>query len=205
MKYYEVWGWDTFAGEDYFCGRYLTRQEAVEALLQKEKEVEKTQDEEIRDTYSITVITENEIEEREKEQNRINIEKTAEASFNVKHLTLHIRELLRLFKNAWEKTDPIDLLRKNEEENKLIQEVTCNNEEDCFSQIGFSTLHSNGWLIVSINVTVRSGKYFHGGRITSNHVFINSRRAMLEWADTKEALDDCTNKIKELIKTFYKD
>ena len=104
MKYYEVWGQDTFAGEDYFCGRYLTRQEAVEALLQKEKEVEKTQDEEIRDTYSIIVITENEIEEREKEQNRINIEKAAEVSFNVKHLTLHIRELLRLFKNAWEKT-----------------------------------------------------------------------------------------------------
>ena len=205
MKYYEVWGWDTFAGEDYFCGRYLTRQEAIEALRQQERKVEKTQDKEIRDTYSITVITEDENEEREKDKNRVNIEKAAEASFNIKHLTLCIRKLLRLFKNAWENEDPIDLLRKNEEESRLIQEVTCNNEEDCFTQIGFSTFHSNGWLIVSINVTVRSGRYFHGGCITSPQVFINSRQAMLEWADTKEALDECTNKIKELIKTFYKD
>ena len=37
MKYYEVWRQDTFAGEDYFCGRYLTRQEAVEACKKRKK------------------------------------------------------------------------------------------------------------------------------------------------------------------------
>lgn len=41
MRYYEVWGWDTFAGEEYFCGRYNTRKEAVKELLKKEKRCRK--------------------------------------------------------------------------------------------------------------------------------------------------------------------
>lgn len=57
MKYYEVWGWDTFAGEDYFCGRYTSYEEAERVIRKKEKEVESTQDKELQDVFSIVEIT----------------------------------------------------------------------------------------------------------------------------------------------------
>ena len=32
---YEVWGWDTFSSESYFCGRFDTKEEALTVLNQK--------------------------------------------------------------------------------------------------------------------------------------------------------------------------
>lgn len=34
MIYYEVWGWDTFSSESYFCGRFISRK-AAEADVNK--------------------------------------------------------------------------------------------------------------------------------------------------------------------------
>jgi hypothetical protein len=205
MRYYEVWGWDTFAGEEYFCGRYNTRKEAVKELLKKEKGVEKTQDESIRDTYSILEVTDDEIEKREKEENRICREKMAERSFNPKHLTECVRELLGLFKDAWENIDPAELSKNEEEKRTLTQEVECRDEKNCFSRITLDTFYNNGWIIVGIRVSVRSGEYYHGGNIKNSCVYINSLQEMLQWVDTREAVEDCSDKIKELINAFYKD
>ncbi len=105
MRYYEVWGWDTFAGIDYFCGRYMTRKEAVEELLTQKKEAEETQDKEIRDTFSIVEVTDDEILKWE-EAFRIYQGKMAEKSFNPEYLTQCVRELLELFKDALEHIDP---------------------------------------------------------------------------------------------------
>lgn len=202
MRYYEVWGWDTFAGEEYFCGRYNTRKEAVKELLKKEKGVEKTQDESIRDTYSILEVTDDEIEKREKEENRICREKMAERSFNPKHLTECVRELLGLFKDAWENIDPAELSKNEEEKRTLTQEVECRDEKNCFSRITLDTFYNNGWIIVGIRVSVRSGEYYHGGNIKNSCVYINSLQEMLQWVDTREAVEDCSDKIKELIMPF---
>jgi len=42
MIYYEVWGRDTFAGETYFCGRYISRKEASRMSKKYEEEVAKS-------------------------------------------------------------------------------------------------------------------------------------------------------------------
>lgn len=205
MKYYEVWGWDTFAGEEYFCGRYNTRQEAVKELSKKEKEVKKTQDEGIRDTYSIAEVTDDEIIKREEAEERIQLEKTAEKSFNPEQLTECVRKLLGLFKDALENIDPAELQKKEEEEYTLSQEVECRDEKNCFSRIALDTFYNNGWLIVGIRVTVRGGEYYHSGNIKNSCVFIKSLQEMLSWVDTREAVEDFSDKIKGLINSFYKD
>lgn len=56
MIYYKVWGYDTFANEDYSCGQYTTYEEAEKVLKEKEANVEKTQDEVLRGTFSIVKI-----------------------------------------------------------------------------------------------------------------------------------------------------
>lgn len=57
MIYYEVWGWDTFAGEEYFCGRYTSRELAESVCKKKREDVAKTQDKGLRDTFSIVEIS----------------------------------------------------------------------------------------------------------------------------------------------------
>lgn len=49
--------------------------------------------------------------------------KKAERSFNPKHLTECVRELLGLFKDAWENIDPAELSKNEEEKRTLTQEV----------------------------------------------------------------------------------
>lgn len=67
---YELWGWDTFSGESYFCGRYETRAEAEAEKAKEEEETWKHQSEGLRDSYWIKEITSSEVEEREREMAR---------------------------------------------------------------------------------------------------------------------------------------
>lgn len=206
MKYYEVWGWDTFAGEDYFCGRYTTRQAAENERRKKEKDVAKTQDEEIRDTYSIVEITDEGIAAREKEQDRINLEKAAERFFYREHLTDCVRELLRLFKNTWQNVRPEDLPTKKEFDRIRTQKVEWHDERDCFTRISFDTLYNKKeMLVIGIGVSIRGRKYYGGGTISSSCTFTKPLAEMLRWADTKEAIEECADKIEILIDSFYKD
>lgn len=67
---YELWGWDTFSSESYFCGRYETQAEAEAEKAREEEETWRHQSEGLRDSYWIKEITPSEIEEREREQAR---------------------------------------------------------------------------------------------------------------------------------------
>ena len=67
---YELWGWDTFSGESYFCGRFESREEAEIEKAREEKETLKLQSEGLRDSYWIQEITPSEIETREQERER---------------------------------------------------------------------------------------------------------------------------------------
>jgi len=48
-KKWRVYGYDTFAGEDYFIGAFLSETEAQECAKKQEKILEQTQDESLRD------------------------------------------------------------------------------------------------------------------------------------------------------------
>lgn len=67
---YELWGWDTFSGESYFCGRFESREEAEIEKAREEKEVLKHQSEGLRDSYWIQEITPSEINAREQERDK---------------------------------------------------------------------------------------------------------------------------------------
>lgn len=67
---YELWGWDTFSSESYFCGRFETRAEAEAEVAREEEETWKHQSEGLRDSYWIQEITPSEIEAREQEKER---------------------------------------------------------------------------------------------------------------------------------------
>lgn len=68
MTYYEVWGYDTFAGEEYSCGRYSSQSEAQRVLNKHEASVVKTQDKALRDTFSIIRVTDEDTKHQEQEE-----------------------------------------------------------------------------------------------------------------------------------------
>lgn len=68
MTYYEVWGYDTFACEEYSCGRYSSLSEAQRVLNKHKASVAKTQDEALRDTFSIIRVTDEDIKCQEQKE-----------------------------------------------------------------------------------------------------------------------------------------
>ncbi len=205
MKYYEVWGWDTFAGEDYFCGRYTSYEEAERVIRKKEKEVESTQDKELQDVFSIVEITDEGIRTRDEEQNRISWEKADERFFDPEHLANCVHELLEQFSEAWKNIDPKSLKKMREEERVLKQEVNWSDERDCFTQIAFESFCAEDErLIVGISASIRDGKYYGEGCISSGYTFTKPLTEMLLWARTKKAQKECTLKFQELIDDFFR-
>lgn len=54
---YELWGWDTFSREDYFVGLYTTNSSANRARRKLEEKVKKSQDEKLRDSFTVNRTT----------------------------------------------------------------------------------------------------------------------------------------------------
>lgn len=205
MTYYEVWGYDTFAGEDYLCGRFTSYAAAQKALRKHETEVKKSQDEELRDTYCIATVTGKDIELREEKEREVGYARAEEQSYNEAHLKECTYSLLEKFKEALGNMKVEDRLRLQRNHEYLTQEVWWYSDEDCFIQILFESLFSsNNILSVNMGISVKDGQYSHGGKITSCAAIRGTFSELVQWSQTQEAVQECVKKFKELIRRIYK-
>lgn len=206
MTYYEVWGYDTFAREDYLCGRFTSYAAAQKALRKHETEVKKSQDEELQDTFCITTVTDKDIELREEIERNITYTREEEQSFNEKHLAECTHNLLGKFKEALRDVTAEEIQHLRKEHEYLTQEVWWYNEEDCFVQILFESFFCTDTDIsVNIGISVKDGQYSHGGKITSCSAFRGTYSELVQWSRTQEAVQECVEKFKELIRKIYKE
>lgn len=206
MTYYEVWGYDTFAHEDYLCGRYNTYVEAQRVMRKHEAEVRKSQNADLRDTFCITTVTEKDIELREEKERNIWNTRAKEQSYNEAHLAECTHNLLEKFGEALRNIKAEDRLRFQRDHEYLTQEVWWYNDEDCFIQILFESYfcRDNG-IFVNIGISVKDGQYSQGGKITSCSAIRGTHSELVQWAHTREAVQECVEKFKGLIRSIYKD
>ena len=98
-KRYEVWGYDTFAGEDYLCGTYGTRSEAQQMLRKMERRVQ-SQPASLRDTFEILEVTEEVDEERSRREAELDRMISADTAHDPDFLNSVVANLIKQLKSA---------------------------------------------------------------------------------------------------------
>lgn len=107
---YELWGWDTFSSESYFCGRFETRTEAEAEKTREEEETWKHQSEGLRDSYWIQEITQSEIEAREEENEKRRAYEERDRAYSRERLEENIAYLVnRLIASLHQKIQTLEL------------------------------------------------------------------------------------------------
>ena len=206
MIYYEVWGYDTFAHEDYSCGRYTTYREAEKVLKEQEADVEKTQDEALRDTFSIVKITDEGIKLRDEQEKQIRYIREKEQSYSHARLTECSMILLTRLQEILSTIKKEDLLALQEKDECQTHKVHWSNEKDCFEQLSFELFYKdNDRFFVSIGIKVKDGEYSSGGMITSCGEYRGTREELTKWAKTNKAVKQCVQRFEELIQEIYRD
>lgn len=204
MTYFEVWGYDTFAREDYLCGRFTSYAAAKKELRKLGAEVKNLQDVGLQDTFCITIVTDKDIRLREEREKKIRNARNKEQSFNEEHLAECVHNLLVKFREALRDVtaEEIKRLRKNDE--CLTQDVWWDSEEDCFTQILFETLfRTKNALDVNMGISVKGGRYSQGGKTTICAAIVGTYSELIKWSQTQEAVQECVEKFKKLIEKIY--
>ena len=93
-KKYEVWGYDTFARENYLCGTYSTRREAQQMMRKMERRVQ-GQSSSLRDSFSILEVTDEVDEERSLRELELDWQKSADAGYNPDFISRVVDNLLQ--------------------------------------------------------------------------------------------------------------
>jgi hypothetical protein len=201
MKHYEVWGRDTFAGEDYCCGRFETRAEAEKMLAEQEAEVAGSQPEDLRDTFCIVELG----DEGLYNQVEISHNKVDDRAFNEDHLRKCLKELLEKFHSyiddeykRWKSTG------KYTKSDRMS--VSWEDPDDCFTKVGLETYHRGANdLVIMLNVHIRQGKYYDSGDSSESISFSGTDEQFVNWSSTDDAVDDCVTCVKRLMKNFFED
>lgn len=206
MTYYEVWGWDTFAGESYSCGRYATLEEA-RRVMKKQEESVLSQDKDLRDTFSIQKVTDEDIRNREKREERISDIRRREQAYNREHLRACTGELLSKFHKVLQETSFEQWQNLSRDHRFLTVSVSWNNAEDCFTEIFFEILlmADGRRLSVCTGVNAKSGEYSSGGRISVTSSFCATPEDFLEVTRDADFLERCVEKFESHIRMVYED
>ncbi len=206
MTYYEVWGWDTFAGEAYSCGRYATLAQA-QHVLKKQEESVLSQDEDLRDTFSIQKVTDEDIRNREKREEHICNTREREQSYNLAHLRSCTGELLLKFREVLLETSFEQWQELSRNHRFRTVSVLWNDAEDCFTEVFFEILlmADGRRLSVCTGVNAKSGEYSSGGRISVTSSFCATPEQLLEATGDEDFLQQCVEKFASHIRMVYED
>ncbi len=205
MKYYEVWGWDTFAHEDYCCGRFETRAEAEKVLAEQEAEVASSQPEDLRDTFSIAEVSDEDIRNRQIAEAEASSIRADDRAYNENHLRECLKQLLEKFHfyieaeyKRWKSTG------KYTKSDRIS--ASWENPEDCFTMVEIETHHRRANdLVLSFKVHIREGEYYGAGNASEGISFSGTDEQFVNWSSTDDAVDDCVTCVKRLMKNFFED
>ena len=197
---YEVWGWDTFSNEEYFCGSFKSLKEAEAEVKRCEKRVAKSQDESLRDTFSIL----NPQRAKECQEARERWRETLEDArkYDPDQLERYIVTLLKKQVESCIAYSPEKQYRNSIAFTNILR---CRSESNCFSRLKLIVCKERN----EDNCSVRLQIYFRndnplGGGNTSLSVgWFDSVNELLEWSKSKESIDRCLEKAKEGIYDFF--
>lgn len=210
MIYYEVWGTDTFALEDYFCGRYTSREKAYQACEENEKKVSEFQDADLRDTFCVVKISDDEINERENRNAQIEDEKSKERSYDLLDLKKCVADLLKQFQMKVRLVDVNQLLLDRKDVIFYLladQEVDSDDGEGCFQKVKICLTYyrSSCTFAVSIEISFKRGQHYSGGNISQAIKHVDNLNDTLVWLGDPGTLEQVFTHFKILIERFYVD
>lgn len=189
-KKYEVWGYDTFAGEDYLCGTYNTRSEAQRMMRKMERKV-LNQDASLRDTFEILEVTEEVDEERARREAELERMISADTAHDPDFLNSIVINLLQQLRSA-------------KGGNKRFRvEYDCKETKDCFDKIAFTLITFKGMeQAIDVEIQFRKGEYYGEGT-ASKVIGRMSKSDFQYWLNSDYALKAMCVEVEELINSFY--
>lgn len=198
MAYYEVWGWDAFAREEYLCGRYPSRRKAEDVCVRLRGNAKRSQGSGLRDTFSVREVKGDDIKRQEREKG----EQAMGRSYKDESLRECAEQLLKQFREL----SPAKLEKGKSQKNSWRKEFRINwkDETDCFDEVSLRPhCRDNGRLRFFMDVSVYCKKTNERGKVTSSLSFEGDLDEVFRWADTKEAVEECVATGKELIRFWW--
>ncbi len=208
MKYYyEVWGTDTFAGEDYLCGTFTSPEEANLLCRNQQYKVAKTQDEGLRDTFWVSKVTEEEIKEREQRKEQIAQQRMSESSFDLSRLELRVKELLSQFNEAVKNFEFDEGLKQRTPKLYLLtqHELTYNDGGDCYNMLRIELKYYRSATPFGIQGTIsfNKGAEYGGGNGTKFFGTYRTINDVIEWLNDDSTAQNVYDFYRNLIVSFY--
>ena len=189
-KQYEVWGYDTFSGEDYLCGTYSTRNEAQQMLRKMERRA-LSQPVSLRDTFEVLEVTEEVDEERSRREAELDRMISSDTAHDPDFLNSVAANLIKQLKSA------------KGGEKRFRVEYDCRETKDCFDIIAFTLItFKGGEQAIDIEIQFRKGEYYGGG--TASKVIGRMPKTDFQyWLNSEYALKVICVEVEELINSFY--
>ena len=189
-KRYEVWGYDTFAGEDYLCGTYSTRNEAQQMFRKMERRA-LSQPVSLRDTFEVLEVTDEVDEERSRREAELDRMISADTAHDPDFLNSVVANLIKQLRSA------------KGGEKRFRVEYDCRETKDCFDIIAFTLItFKGGEQAIDIEIQFRKGEYYGGG--TASKVIGRMPKADFQyWLNSEYALKVMCVEVEELINLFY--
>ena len=189
-KQYEVWGYDTFSGEDYLCGTYSTRNEAQQMLRKMERRA-LSQPVSLRDTFEVLEVTEEVDEERSRREAEFDRMISADTAHDPDFLNSVVANLIKQLRSA------------KGGEKRFRVEYDCRETKDCFDIIAFTLItFKGGEQAIDVEIQFRKGEYYGGG--TASKVINRMQKADFQyWLKSEYAPKIMCVEVEELINSFY--
>lgn len=190
LKKYEVWGYDTFSGEDYLCGTYSTRKEAQQMLRNMVRRVQ-GQPPSLRDTFAVLEVTEEVDEERSRREAELDRMISADTAYDPDFLKNVVANLFQQLRNA------------KGGEKRFRVEYDCQETKDCFDTVAFTLIaFKGGEQAIDVEIQFRKGEYYGGG--TASKVVNRMQKADFKyWLNTEYAQEMMCVEVEDLINSFY--
>ena len=189
-KQYEVWGYDTFSGEDYLCGTYSTRNEAQQMLRKMECRA-LSQPVSLRDTFEVLEVTDEVDEERSRREAELDRMISADTAHDPDFLNSVVANLIKQLRSA------------KGGEKRFRVEYDCRETKDCFDIIAFTLItFKGGEQAIDVEIQFRKGEYYGGG--TASKVIGRMPKTDFQyWLNSEYALNVMCVEVEELINSFY--
>ena len=189
---YEVWGYDTFADEDYLCGTFNSKSEALKKMREMEHRAQ-GQDVSLRDTFEVLEVTEDVEIERSLREAELDRMKNADMGYDPDFLSLVIHQLFKQ-------------LRNTKETGKRIKvEYDSTKTNDCFDKIILTMITLNEKeQAIDVEIQLRKGEFYSSGTISKIPYKI-PKSDFQGWLNSKYAPKIICMEVEKMIKSFYFD
>ncbi|MFI3322796.1 MAG: hypothetical protein R3Y50_09770 [Rikenellaceae bacterium] len=205
--YYSIWRVDTTFNESYFCESFDNEKEAKKAMKWRNKVEAKFQPKELRDTYIIRPLSEQENIEQEKLRADLEVdfkaklkeEKAKELSYNAQHLDECIELLL---KKQTKKCLKYSLSKPKKKGTLFKCSIKWKNDEDCFTKIKLENrkYSSDNDLRINLEIYMREGEHFGKCYISQQIYRVPSIKHLQKWSISKKGRKICLDNVMEIIR-----